>query len=75
MQAASQGEESNADDDALQMVLKRLQALEQENDGSERREVLRRRKKHLKEILSQHKGGSAQDQLHAIQKSFEQEVC
>ena len=75
MQAASQGEESKADDGALQMVLKRLEALEQENDGPERREVLSRRKKHFKEILSQHKGGCAQDQLQAIQKRFEQEVC
>lgn len=71
MQIAQQEEESKADDEGLQMVLKRLKALEQENDGPERRELLRRRKKQLKEILSQHKEGS---QLPALQKRFEQEV-
>ena len=74
MQAAQQEEESKADDEALQMVLKRLKALEQENDGPERRELLRRRKKQLKEVLSHHKGDCAQAQLPALQKRFEQEV-
>ncbi len=71
MQIAQQEEESRADDEGLQMVLRRLKALEQENDGPERRELLRRRKKQLKEVLSQHKDGS---QLPALQKRFEQEV-
>lgn len=71
MQAAQQEGECKADDEGLQMVLNRLKALEQENDGPERRELLRRRKKQLKEILSQHKEGS---QLPALQKRFEQEV-
>ncbi|CAL5227382.1 g10332 [Coccomyxa viridis] len=69
-QAAQQEGECKADDEGLQMVLNRLKALEQENDGPERRELLRRRKKQLKEILSQHKEGS---QLPALQKRFEQE--
>lgn len=56
------------------MVLKRLKALEQENDGPERRELLRRRKRQLKEILSHHKGDCTQAQLSALQKRFEQEV-
>ena len=74
MQGAHLEEGSKADDEALQMVLKRLKALEQENDGPERRELLRKRKKQLKEILSHHKDGCAQAQLPVLQKRFEQEV-
>jgi len=68
-----QGEEKKADDEALQMVLKRLKILEQENDGPERRELLKKRKKQLKELLSQRQDDFPQNQL-ALQKRFEHEV-
>lgn len=66
--------ETSADDEALQLVLKRLKALEQENEVPERRELLRRRKKQLREILIQHRDSPASSQLLALQGRFEQEV-
>ena len=67
-----QAEERSAGEEALQLVLNRLKALEQENDGPERRELLKRRKKQLKDIMSQHKDSHGQSQ--ALLKRFEQEV-
>ena len=71
---ALQAEERSADEEGLQLVLNRLKALEQENDGPERRELLKRRKKQLKDILSQHKDSSGRGQPQALLKRFEQEV-
>ena len=71
---ALQVEERSADEEGLQLVLNRLKALEQENDGPERRELLKRRKKQLKDILSQHKDGSGRGQHQALLKRVEQEV-
>ena len=71
---ALQAEERSADEEGLQLVLNRLKALEQENDGPERRELLKRRKKQLKDILSQHKDYSGRGQPQALLKRFEQEV-
>ena len=71
---ASQAEERSADEEGLQLVLNRLKALEQENDGPERRELLKRRKKQLKDILSQLKDSSGRGQPQALLKRFEQEV-
>ena len=56
------------------MVLRRLKALEQENDGPERREHFKKRKKQLKDTLFQQKDIPAQEQLPWWQKRFEQEV-
>ena len=70
---ALQAEDRRADEEGLQLVLNRLKALEQENDGPERRELLKRRKKQLKDIISQHKG-SGWGQSQALLKRFEQEV-
>ena len=57
------------------MVLRRLKALEQEdNNGPERRELFKKRKKHLRDILCQQKDILAQEQLPWWQKRFEQEV-
>ena len=71
---ALQAEDRSADEEGLQLVLNRLKALEQENDGPERRELLKRRKKQLKDILSQHKDSSGRGQPQALLKRFEQEV-